>query len=345
MSPDPAAALAVRAKQQGLRIASAVAVGFTVGVANGEVLPFLAPVFAMQFLVANPRPLALKQAIGLVVLILAVGEALVWLTGLFGDRPMAMLTLLGLIYFICFLAGSKGGAASFLIIVIAVMVPILGILQKDLGENIILMLFKGALGGMVLTWLAHAAFPDPGGEVAPPPAIPLRDRPVYRAAINALILLALVALCLMDSRFSTAIVVPITAASLLNQLDLATSGRTALGLMIVNLLGGIVASFAFAFVEIRPTLPFLFLTVLAVGLIFGGRAAADPRAGKVYAGAFTTFLILFGTGVSPLPASTPESFTTRIGLVLFAIVCTFCLAALLWPRPERGMTGTRLTES
>ncbi|WP_395681138.1 DUF2955 domain-containing protein [Inquilinus sp.] len=327
---------ALRVKRQGLRVAAAVAVGFTVAVANGEILPFLAPMFAAQFLIASPRPLGAKPAIGMIAVILVAGEALVWLTGLFGDRPAVLLILLGLIYFACFLlqAQGKGGAAAFLIIVIAVMVPILGILQKDLGESIVLILFKGVLGGVVLTWLAHAVIPDPGGDDPASVVAAGVDRAVRRALANTAILLAMVVLCLVDSRFSTALVVPITVASLLNQLDLAVSGRAALGLMIVNLFGGIVASLAFAFVEVHPTLLFLCLTVLVVGLLFGGRAAADPKAGKVYAGALTTFLILFGLGVSPLPASTPDSFTTRIGFVLFAIVCTFCLTALLWPAPS-----------
>ena len=261
--------------------------------------------FAAQFLVAGPRPPGAKQAIGMVLLILVAGEALVWLTGLFGDRPAVLLSLLGLIFFACFLlqAQGKGGAATFLILVIAVMVPMLGILQTDLDESIILILFKGALGGVALTWLAHAVFPDPGGEDLQPPVAPSLDRAVDRALANTAILLAMVVLCLIDSRFSTAIVMPITVASLLGQLDLATSARAAIGLMVVNLLGGIVASLAFAFVELRPTLPFLFLTVLIVALLFGGRAAAHPKAGKVYAGALTTFLILFGLGVSPLPAA------------------------------------------
>jgi hypothetical protein len=331
-----AAAHSARARLQGLRIASAVAVGFTIGVASGEVLPFLGPMFAVQFLAAGPKPLGAKQAIGMILLILIAGQVLVWLTGFLGDRPAVLLTLLGLIYFACFLlqAQRKGGAAAFLIIVIAVMVPLLGVLQKDLDQGIVAILLKGTLVGVVLTWLAHAAFPDPGGKAPLPLAAPSLDRAIHRSLANTAILLAMVILCLTDSRFSTAIVVPITVASLLNQLDLATSGRAAFGLMIVNILGGVVASLAFAFIELRPTLTFLFLTVLVVGLLFGGRAAADPKAGKVYAGALTTFLILFGTGVSPLPASTPESFATRIGLVLFAIVCTFCLTALLWPRAE-----------
>ena len=52
-------------------------------------------------------------------------------------------------------------------------------------------------------------------------------------------------------------------------------------------MSGVLASLAFAFVELRPSLASLFLTVLLVGLILGGRATAGRA--KMYAGALTTF--------------------------------------------------------
>jgi hypothetical protein len=95
-------------------------------------------------------------------------------------------------------------------------------------------------------------------------------------------------------------------------------------------LSGVLASLAFAFVELRPSLPFPFLTVFLVGLILGGGATAGLA--RMYAGALTTFLILFGSGIAPLPTTTPESFATRIGYVLLAVGYTLCMMALLWPR-------------
>ena len=75
-----------------------------------------------------------------------------------------------------------------------------------------------------------------------------------------------------------ALVLPITVASVLLQFDFATSVRSAFSLVAVNLLSGVLASLAFAFVELRPSLPFLFLTVFLVGLILGGRPRpALPR--------------------------------------------------------------------
>jgi hypothetical protein len=135
----------LRAKRKGLRIALAVAIGFTASTAAGSPLPFLGPMFAAQFLLAGDKPFGLRQAVGFVVLITLVGVAMVGLTDIFGDRPLVMLTFLGLIYFCCFqlLALGKGGQAGFLILVLAVMVPLLTILQKDLGEGITAIFLSG----------------------------------------------------------------------------------------------------------------------------------------------------------------------------------------------------------
>ena len=46
---------------------------------------------------------------------------------------------------------------------------------------------------------------------------------------------------------------------------------------------------------------------------------------------------MFGSGISPLPTTTPESFSTRIGYVLLAVGYTLCMMALLWPR-ERSVS-------
>jgi hypothetical protein len=105
----------------------------------------------------------------------------------------------------------------------------------------------------------------------------------------------------------------------------------------------VLASLAFAFVELRPSLPFMFLTVFLVGLILGGRAAVGRA--KMYAGALTTFLILFGSGISPLPTTTPELFATRIGYVLLALGYTLCMTALLWPGERYVSTQLSLRSS
>ncbi|MDR6872105.1 hypothetical protein J2Y55_003121 [Bosea sp. BE125] len=324
-----------RQRRMGLRVALAVSVGLSFGIGSGALIPFLGPLFAAQFLLGGARPLPLAKAIGTVGLILLAGQFFIVMAGLFGSRPLQLLSLLGLFFFLCFFvqAQGKGGPAIFLSLVIAVMVPLLDLLHGDLDQSMIMVLFQGAVSGVVLSWLAHAAVPEPTGaaDKLPPQAVALSN-PTARALANTAILLGSVTLCLTNSAFSSAIVIPITVASLLLQLDLAGGARAALGLVAVNLLGGVLASLAFTFLEIRPSLLLLFLVTLLVGLILGGRAAMLSPLGKVYGGALTTFLILLGTGLSPLPTSTPESFSTRVFYVLLAIAYALCATALLWSR-------------
>ncbi len=324
-------------RRKGLRVALAVSAGFTAAVASGAIVPFLGPLFAAQFLLSSAQPMSPGKTLGMGVLILAVGMFMMTLTAWFGDSPTTFLLLLGLIYFSCFVAqtAGKGGAAVFLILVVAVMVPLLGILNKELAASILSILVVGVVSGAVLMWAAHAVIPEPPASTAQPPQQAAITAPDFlRALANTVILLSTVAICLTSDNLSSAVVIPVTVASLLGQLDIAASGRASLGLVIVNLLGGVIASVAYAVLTIRPNLFSMFVIVLVVCLLLGGRAAARSPDAKVYAGALTTFLILFGLGVSPLPGSAAESFSTRILYVAAAITFVFLTTALLWQRPR-----------
>ena len=326
--------LVAEQKRKGLRVAFAVSVGFTVAVFSGAIVPFLGPLFAAQFLLGSSQPMPLGKTIGAALVILVAGIAMMALTTLTGERPATFLLLLGLVYFTCFVAQSmgKGGPAVFLVLVVAIIVPLLGILNKDLAGSILSILVTGVLSGTVLAWLAHAIFPEPLLQGAD--ATPAEGRPpaVLRALANTAILLGSVVICLTSDNLNAAAVIPITVASLLGQLNLAASGRAALGLVLVNIFGGVLASVAYVVLSLRPNLFSIFVIVLVVTLLIGGRAAARTKDAPVYAGALTIFLILFGLGVSPLPGTAAESFATRILYVAVALIFTLLLSVLLWPR-------------
>ena len=344
MPADACAAAAALSRQRriGLRVALAVAAGLTFNLAMGDVIPFFGPLLAVQFLIFGAGPLPLSKAVAFVGLVLVVGQAFIVINGIFGDQPIQLLALLGLFYFVCFFvqARGQGGPVIFLCLVIAITVTLLDRVHDTLDTSIIAILLQAYLSAVVLSWLAHAVLPSRDATEDAPQVAQATDRPAMRALANAAILLGAMTLCLTNNALSLALVLPITVASVLLQFDFATSVRSALSLVAVNLLSGVLASLAFAFVELRPSLPFLFLTVFLVGLILGGRAAAGRA--KMYAGALTTFLILFGSGIAPLPTTTPESFATRIGYVLLAVGYTLCMMAILWPREQSMPTQLSL---
>lgn len=340
MSDDADFSAADRAnvKRKGLRIALAIAVGFCWSVFSGAIIPFLGPLFAAQFLIGSSRPLPLQKALGMAFIVVAAGALLQFITLLAGDRPPVLLLLLGLVYFICFFlqANGKGGGAIFLILVVAVMVPLMTILNLDIGDAMLSILVQGVVSGLLLMWMAHALIPDRGSTDVEAATVPAHPRAARYAVANTITLLISVIACLTQEGLATAIVIPITVASLQSQFDVVASARAALGLVMVNLFGGFAASVAFLLLQIRPTPVFLFLIVLLAGLVFGGRAALRDSSAKVYGGALTIFLIVFGTGVSPIPGSAAETFSTRITYILLAVGYTVFMAALLWPRSKRS---------
>lgn len=344
---SPASLELARQRRKGWRVAIAVSIGFTFAVATGAVIPFLGPLFAAQFLLSSSKPLPFGQTLGAAVLILVSGMFFMMLTMLFADRQITFLLLFGLIYFLCFFAQAlgKGGAAIFLVLVVAIVVPLIGVLNTELAGSILSILTTAVVSGTILMWLAHLLIPEPAGEASSAAQAPASPHPYWKAVANTAILLSSVSICLIDDQLSSAMVIPITVASLLGQMDIVASGRAALGLIIVNVFGGVIASVSYAILSLRPNLFFMAVIVLVVTLLLGGRAAATTKEAKVFAGALTIFLVLFGLGVSPVPGSAAESFTTRIVYVTGAIIYAFLLAALLWPRarqetPAGSMEGS-----
>lgn len=329
-------------KRKGLRVAFAVSIGFTLAVHAGAVLPFLGPLFASQFLLGSSRPMPPGKTIGAAMIIVFAGMAMMALTDLLGERPVPFLLILGLTYFACFALQSAGrGPAVFLVLVVSIIVPLLGILNKELASSILSILVAGVLSGAVLMWLAYAIFPEPVSPGSEAAAVEERPPALLRALANAFILLTSVVICLTSDNLSAAAVIPITVASLLGQLNVAASARAAIGMVLVNFLGGVLASVAYAALSLRPSLLSIFLILLVVALLIGGRAAARSKDARVFAGILTIFLILFGLGVSPLPGSAAESFASRIAYVAAALIYALLLSAILWPPAE----GSRLHQA
>jgi hypothetical protein len=270
------------------------------------------------------------------VLILAVGAVMMTLTIWLGAHPGPFLLVLGLIYFLCFAAQGAGinGPAVSSILIVAVIVPLLGILNAELAGSILGILVGGVFGGATMMWLAQAVIPEPAADLETVLA-PERRAPDYsRALANTAILLASVVICLTSNNLTAAAVIPITVASLLGQIDTAAGAKASAGLLIINVSGGLLASAGYAALSLQPSLLSLFVIVLFVGLVLGGRAAARGADAPLFAGALTIFLILFGLGVSPLPGSAAESFSTRIAFVALATSYTLLATAILWRRSQ-----------
>lgn len=92
---------------------------------------------------------------------------------------------------------------------------------------------------------------------------------------------------------------------------------------------GLAATAAYLLVTQLPSPAFLLLVVLLVGLLFGDRIARGGDMAPIYTVGLTTFLILLGLGLSPLPQDSGSLFVVRVFDVMLAVVYAIGMANLL----------------
>jgi hypothetical protein len=96
-----------------------------------------------------------------------------------------------------------------------------------------------------------------------------------------------------------------------------------------NVVGGFAAVVAYLLISLLPAPAFLFLVVFFFGLIFGAKVAQGGDMAPIYTVGVTTFLVVLGLGLSPLPQDSGTLFLSRIWTVAIASLYTVGVASVL----------------
>jgi hypothetical protein len=111
----------------------------------------------------------------------------------------------------------------------------------------------------------------------------------------------------------------------------------ALGLIVGNIAGGLAATLAYLLVSLLPAPAFLFVVVLFFGLVFGAKITAGGAMAPIYTVGATTFLVVLGLGLSPLPQDSGTLFLSRMTTVVVASLYAVGVASVLrWLLIERS---------
>jgi hypothetical protein len=307
---DPAAT------RMALRLGVGVALGFLLGALSGTPFFFLPPLLAVQFLATMRQPPSLRQGIGVIVLVALFGGVTLFLAGSFAHRPLVYVILVGLVLFYGFLLDTAGKTLpASLLLILGATIPLAATQSSETAIALAGGFIGATIVALLTTWAMFAVFPAPAPgatAVAPPP----RQASPRVALANTAVLLPVLVLFMVSGRMTFVLLLVIVAIIRLS--DRSASPRAALGLLLGNVLGGVVATVAYAFVTVQPSIVFFLLVVLLVGLAFGARIAAGGASAPVFAIALVAFVILLGLGVSPLPMDSGEAFAARVWNVLLA---------------------------
>ena len=312
------------ARRAALRLAFGVTACFAAVEALEWDATFLAPLLAANMLVKLPRPPTLAQGLVVLVLIaLSTGTVLVVTIALIAN-PAVLILALTLLLYLSFYAHRRGAPElpTLLLQISTVALPTVAVLSPEGAGGFATTLLLAGCVALITVWFAYAAFPAPAvaaTNAAPSsatgPAEPARAARL--ALLDTFVLVPVLTWYILDAT-QVAVVVLIIIVTLLRQHNPKQGQRTALGLILGNLIGGIAAAIVYNLVILNNTL-LIFITVcLAASLIFAGRIVTAGDRAPIYAVAFATFILLLGLGMTPLPGGTGEAFVNRLLYVLLA---------------------------
>jgi hypothetical protein len=312
------------ARQAALRIAFGVTAGFTIAEALDWDFTFLAPMLAAQALAKPGPPPTIGQGVGLLIVFgLSAGSVLL-LSAAFVAAPPVLVLSLTLMLYLSFFAQLRGAPdiVTMLFQISAVSIPVFGVITPELSVDLSKALVSASFIALFTVWAAHAAFPDANAITTRMDAGPQRLSLPVAAAVQAalrktLVVMPVLIWYLFDDR-QVAIVMLVVIVTVVRQHDPRGGLRAAVGLIVGNLIGGIAAALAYNLVQAHDRLVFFMIVCLAVSLMFAGRIVTAGGRAPLYSVAFSTFLILLGIGMSPLPGGSGGAFASRLFYVLLA---------------------------
>jgi hypothetical protein len=313
-----------------LRTAFGMALGFLLAALFHLDLFFLPPLLAVQMLALMRRPPSLAQGAGVLFLMALLSVMTLVVSSAFVQQPLICVALIGLILFFGFLLDSAGKAmpATF-ILMLGATIPLVVVQSTQAANTLTTELIGSTAVALLTVWAVFAAFPS---DAAAAPAAGSRAGSPRAALTNLLLLSPVLLLFLFDARLSFVVLVVIV--SIIRQRERGMTTQAAFGLLFGNVMGGILATIAFFFVNIQPWPVFFLLVVLLVGLVLAGRGAVAGAKAPVYTVGLASFIILLGLGVSPLPWNASSLFVDRLINVLLAGAYAVGAVALVSVRSE-----------
>ncbi len=307
-------ATAAAGRNGALRTAFGAVIGFLLAGAFHITLFFLPALLAVQLLSLMVRPPALAQGIALVFLMGVLAWITLLIAGAFSGQPVVYLLMVGLLVFFGFLLDSAGKAIpATLMLILGSTLPLVVAQSADAAAGIAGALIGATVIALLAVWTAFALFPAASRAAAAAPASHASPR---AALINTALLIPVLLLFLIDGRMTFVAIIVIV--NIIRQRERGAASLTALGLLFGNILGGVLASIAYAFVSVQSGPVFFLLVVLLFGLMLSGwGVVAGPKA-PIYGVAFVSFIILLGLGIAPAPGETATYFVDRLASVLGA---------------------------
>ncbi|WP_370977871.1 DUF2955 domain-containing protein [Agaribacterium sp. ZY112] len=301
-----------------LRLAICLSTCFICAIALAWPLAYLSPMLLCSLIGSPKKPLALKSGIGLLMLIFLAFFPFVLMGFIIPRWPgvSALLLIIGF-YYIFYLkaVGKLPELAAVLFLVGITIMPLMALTQPELSLSFTLGFLFSAFIAVVSAWLSFLVFPDPKGcsyNEAVKPKNNLQKHEAQVKALTSTIAITPLALIFYSNNLIEASLVFAFVAILMQNPDIGTNLKAGAGLLLGNLLGGIISYMIFVFLKSTPTLPFFAFLMLLSLLLLGQRIFSEHKFSGLYSASLSTVILLLGSVTGSAGGDFEEKFLSRM---------------------------------
>lgn len=323
-----------------LRLAFGTALCLAVSFGMDLSIPIVAPVFAVFLLASVNRPMPLKAALGLVLVVAMTTGSGLLLVPLLQYYFMSGVLLVGLCLFLAFRYGLRGGnnlVSTFLVAGVT-MISAAGTAELQLAMTVVGALAKGLLLAVVALAISHWLFPEPpvSQKPTPKPGLP-NDDATHLALRATLVVMPVFLLALADP--SSYMPIIMKSVSLGRQSCTTTARGAARELLGSTLLGGALAILFWFALKWFVHLWMFFLWMLLFGLLVARKlySLSQTRYSPgFWLNTLVTLIILLGQSVQDSVAGKDvyTAFAVRMGLFVAVTLYACLMVQLLDVRPR-----------
>jgi hypothetical protein len=302
-----------------LRYAFGTTVCVALSMAFGWTLSALAPILAAAFLGnRGPRP-DLRATLGILLAIVLIFGVGLLVTLLLYPYPVVFLLLFCTALYRTYYAAACGkpGFVILLYTMAILLLPLLGGNSAELAMTVAQGFMTSALVALLVVQIAHTLFPGESTPTAPATAADLANAG-SSAWLSTAVVLPLALVCLVFNL--TNMVLPLIMVATLSQKpDFSTGAAGGKAVVAANLAGGLAAVIFYQLLLICPSYPFAVTGFLAMGLLFGRQLFSGKPTAPLYGSAYSTVLILIGTGTGEFGGEADSKFYQRIFQISLAV--------------------------
>jgi hypothetical protein len=321
-----------------LRVATGTALCLTISFALDLPVPVIAPVFAVFLLATQNRPLSFKAGVAFALIVaLTTGSGLL-LVPLLRHYAFAGAMLVGLMLFLAFRYGLRGGnnlVSTFLVAGLT-MISAAGTADFQLAVTVVGALVKGLVLAVLVAALTHMLFPEPVSTGPAPAAQAMPDGQAARIALRAaLVVMPAYLLAIADPASYMPIIMK--SVSLGRQSCTTTARSAARDLIGSTLLGGLLAIVFWFALRLFVDLWMFYLWMLLFGLLVGRklyRISPTRYSPGFWLNSLVTMIILLGQSVQDSAAGKDvyTAFAVRMGLFVAVTVYACLMLVIFEPR-------------